>query len=190
MSDVPTFDQVMAVTRGISSHTAFEEPECRAYYDLLCSLPDGATVLEIGLQFGRSSSIVAQLEKAKKFRYIGVDPFTQPPDAQKAWIDLMRRLAGAYQLYKMKSADVPPLPPLDLALIDGDHWADGVRTDCRLVLPLIKAGGYALFHDYGREPLPDVYPTVHAEMIAAQMTGDWQELPTVGTLGIWRNGKC
>lgn len=183
-----SFDEVMALTRTVSGNAAFEEEECLAYYDLLASLPDGATVLEIGLQFGRSSSIVAQLQQDKRLHYIGIDPFVDPPDAKEAWCKLMIQIGASYSLFAVRSDEVTVLPPLDLALIDGDHNADAVANDCRLVLPKIKVGGYALMHDYGRESLPNVYPTVNAAMVAAQMNAEWCELPTVGTLGIWRKG--
>jgi predicted O-methyltransferase YrrM len=187
---VPSFEQVMTITQGVSSHVALEDAEARAYYDLLVSLPQGATVLEIGLQFGRSSSIVAQLQKAKELQYIGIDPFTDPPDAGEAWRNLMEKIDADYTLHTVRTEQVSPsaIPALDLALIDGDHWAAGVKIDCDLVLPKIKSGGYACFHDYGRESLPDVYPTVNSAMVASLMEANWKELPTVGTLGIWQKG--
>lgn len=181
-----SFEEVMQVTSGVSSHAAFEDAECCAYYDLLCSLPDHATVLEIGLQFGRSSSIIAQLQKYKHFNYIGIDPWLDPPEARNEWVALMMRLKATVSIHECKTSEVYKLPQLDLALIDGDHNYDGVFTDCKTVLPLVKPGGYALFHDYGPESLPNVYPTVQAEMVKEQMTAEWEELPTVGTLGIWR----
>lgn len=183
-----TFDQIMQLTQTVSGAAAFQDDEARAYFDLLNALPDGAIVLEVGLQFGRSSSIVAQLTQEKHFQYFGIDPFTDPPDAGPAWLSLMQRIGAPFTLFKMKSTEVQLKPsPLDLVLIDGDHNEDGVRIDCQKWLPLVRSGGHALFHDYGRESLPNVYPTARQEMIQQILIGEsWEELPTVGTLGIWQ----
>src|SRR3989304_4190401 len=98
-----TFDQVMELTRTVSSHTAFEDAECRAYYELLMGLPHGATVVEIGLQFGRSSSIVMQESLEKHFDYHGVDPFVDPPNARDEWMALAQRLGVPVKIYLMES---------------------------------------------------------------------------------------
>lgn len=196
MTAVPTFDEVMRFTRTVSSNAAFEDPECKAYYDLLCSLPDHATVLEVGLQYGRSSSIVAQVAKAKRFNYIGVDPFYQPPEAAPEWIRMMQQVGVPFTLFMMTTAELWSqiergfvfLPVMDLLLIDGDHDASGVETDLDCYVHLVPQGGYACFHDYGRDSLPDVYPTVNRYF---ERSGghprQWEQLPSVGTLGIFKN---
>lgn len=181
-----TFKQVMEVTGPVSGEASFSIAECRAYYDLLAALPQGATVLEIGLQFGRSSSIVGQLQQEKQFNYVGIDPFIDPPEARWGWLNLMGDLGVKYQFHSKYSKDVDLSGyAVDLTLIDGDHTEDGWRTDLRLTMPQTKRGGYILLHDYGEAPLPNVYPHVHAPMVRGVMQG-WEELPTVDTLGIWR----
>lgn len=187
MTAVPTFDEVMRFTRTVSSNAAFEDPECKAYYDLLCSLPDHATVLEVGLQYGRSSSIVAQVAKAKRFNYIGVDPFYQPPEAAPEWIRMMQQVGVPFTLFVMTTEQLFRFGyaafSVDMVLIDGDHDAAGVETDCQCYLPKVNTKGYALFHDYGRDSLPDVYPTVNKYMTSRR---GWEQRWSVGTLGIFR----
>jgi len=63
-----TFDKVMKLTRTISSPAAFEDPECELYWTALSSLPDGSTIVEVGLQYGRSSSIALQVANANRLR--------------------------------------------------------------------------------------------------------------------------
>jgi cephalosporin hydroxylase len=184
-----TFESVMELTRTISSHTAFEDEECRAYYDLLCALEPLNVIVEIGCQFGRSSSIALQVGYEKMLDYVGIDPFIDPPDARKAWVKMASNIGGPWRLLVKRSEecrdDLPAL--VHLALIDGDHREDAIRIDCQLLMPRITIGGHLLLHDYGRESLPDVYPTVKAQMVEAIMAGKhWEELPTVGCLGIWR----
>lgn len=58
--------------------------------------------------------------------------------------------------------------PLDLLFIDGDHSRAGVRGDYDLYAPLVKAGGFVVFHDidpqhgHTKEPR-DVYLDVLRE---------------------------
>ena len=181
-----TFDEVMVLTRTVSGPAAFEDNECRAYYDLLAALQPGSVIVEIGLQFGRSSSIALQVAKARGLIYCGVDPFTDPPEAKAEWIKMRDRICYFSCLYPNKTKDVAAILPtaVDLALVDGDHLYDGVATDCQVLMPRIVRGGYLLFHDYGRESLPEVYSAAQAAL--APLKDDWEELPTVGTLGIWR----
>jgi predicted O-methyltransferase YrrM len=180
-----TFGSVMQFTRKISSPTAFEDEECMAYYHLLCSLASGSSILEIGLQFGRSSSIALQVAAHNDLEYYGVDPFTDPPEAKDAWVAMAGSVSDWRSVSYTKSADVNPNwwpQSIGLALIDGDHSATGVRTDCNLVMPRITPRGYICFHDYGRDSLPDVFATVNEMMIG---TPFWH-VATVGTLGIWQ----
>lgn len=179
------FDEVMTLTRTVSSPTAFDDDECRAYYDLTVSLAPGSTIVEIGLQFGRSSSIVLQVAKDQGHRYIGVDPFIEPPEAEAEWRKMADALGAPYQLCMMRSdqwRDLEYCPSaIHLALIDGDHSYNGVTTDIGIVAPRITPGGHMCFHDYGRESLPEVYAAV----------SDWggagfTHVGTFGTLGVWR----
>jgi predicted O-methyltransferase YrrM len=52
---------------------------------------------------------------------------------------------------------------LRMAFIDGAHDEESVRTDIRLMLPLMRAGGILAFHDY--EPgWPGVVKAFHGEL--------------------------
>lgn len=181
-----TFEQVMQLTRTISSPLAFDEAECLAYYELLNSLLEWSVIVEIGLQFGRSSSIAGQIAgKRGSLTYIGIDPFDQPehPEAVRRWKKMMESICPWYVLYQAKSSEVNLGSEvfIDLALIDGDHTAEGVRTDCKLLKPLVKKGGYICFHDFDRESIPDV------GRVAREELADWKHIGTYGTLGVFRN---
>lgn len=179
-----TFHSVMELTRTISSSTAFEDEECMAYYNLLTCVPSPSTVIEIGLQFGRSSSIALQVAKERGLKYYGIDPFSDPPEAEAEWDAMRQSIGHPVWTFKCKSEDVPFWPEdMSIALIDGDHTSEGVRIDCDLILPRIMPGGYVCFHDYGRFSLPDIYPTVQAAMSKYPM---FKEIMTAGTLGVFK----
>jgi len=185
-----TFEQVMQLTRTISSSAAFEEPECRAYFDILMGMPSDSKypVVEIGLQFGRSSSIALSVAKERKLRYVGIDPFIDPPEAIDAWTSLARKIGHPFTLCCEDSKNsFVPMP--GCVLIDGNHWEEYVRSDTQRFASCVQVGGYALYHDVGDFQLPNVYPTVDAKLVRsliADLPGKWEELPRVGCLGIFQ----
>jgi len=178
-----TFREAMELTRTISSSTAFEDSECEAYWELLMSLRKGSVIVEIGLEYGRSSSLALQATRQNTLEYHGIDPFDDPTVAMK-WLEMALKTRALMTVHFMESAFAKLPQMIDFALIDGDHSELGVATDCRIILPKIVCGGRVCFHDYGRHSFPEVYKTVQAYM--AKLKPAWIELPTVGTLGIWR----
>jgi len=151
------FSEVMELTSTISRAGDFYPDECEAYYDLLSALPDKARVLEIGLRFGRSSSIVGQVAATKQFRYLAIDPFIHPPEARQAWIKMMDGIYPQYELlyqYSHQSLrQIIERRPFDLALIDGGHRYDDTMLDCHAVFPHSST---VCIHDYGSP----IHPTV------------------------------
>ena len=177
-----TFNACMELVRTVSSHTAFEDPVCEAYYNLLMSLEPHALVIEVGLQFGRSSAIALQVAKARNLRYWGIDPFTEPPAAEAKWLEMAQPFRP-FKLSKMSSNEVIVGEPIDLILIDGDHSYQGVSDDCEHFLPKVRQGGYACFHDFGERSLPAVTSAVQDYMDGNQ---HWIKHAQAGTLGVWR----
>src|SRR5947208_5005325 len=123
-----TFDEVMTFTRTVSSATAFEDEECRAYYDILNGLKPGSLIVEVGLEFGRSSSVALQVAKAKQLRYRGIDPFQDTPEALQAWITMARSIGWPFELHVIKSRDYSSEEPINALLIDGDHNYEAVMS--------------------------------------------------------------
>lgn len=185
-----TLDEVMQLTRTVSSATAFDDAECKAMYDACQTVPFGGVVVEIGCQLGRSSSLLAQCA-LNKFHTIHVDPFTDQPDFLKQWHEMMWAIGGRDHFYthlcmrtgqalwqlKMLGDD-----GIDLAFIDGDHEYPGVMMDLEILGPLIKPGGLLTMHDYGRDSLPGIYQAA-SEYIKAD---EWEHVGVYGTLGVWR----
>lgn len=177
-----TFEEVMTLTRMVSSETAFDEAECALYYNLLMSLPPHALVVEVGLQFGRSSAIALQVCKAQNLQYWGIDPFVEPPEAEEQWL-AMAKPFQPFKLSKIKSNEVIVGEPIDLILIDGDHSYRGVSDDCQHFLPHVRQGGFVCMHDFKRESLPEV---THAALDYMDGNPHWMEHAQAGTLGVWR----
>jgi predicted O-methyltransferase YrrM len=152
-----TFDEAWELTKTIPQPNAFSQAEGRAYYETLMKLPQASTVLEIGCEHGRSTSLLAQAARQKHHQIILIDPFVDfSQESFDSCMTMMRHADVPFTLHHMRTADVPEwgIPPLDFAHIDGDHSAQGVKIDCWRILPHVRTGGYALFHDYIHPKLP------------------------------------
>jgi hypothetical protein len=177
-----TFNDAMQLTRTVSTAAAFSDEEAKAYYEILDSLDPGSTIVEIGLEFGRSSSIALQVAKSKKLYYHGVDPFLTS-EALHSWIDMAYAVGGPFSLHVMNSHRWDPPQPISALLIDGDHEYEAVYQDCLDYLYLVTASGYALFHDFGSESGVQKAVTEYFEKHPG-----WNFHNFAGTLGIWQKG--
>ena len=189
LKTVPTFPEVLAFLDAWTSPASLEVDECRAYYDLIQGLPDGATILEVGSQYGRSSAIAVLLNRNFQLHFI--DAWTGPDgqDIKQSWLAMMGTLADdapdlRYKLYPVLSNN-PFLPVLavDLLLIDADHTEPWVINDCNRFLPMVKPRGYACFHDYGRTDTNAVEGVVNSHPLVNRV---FDRVSLVGTLLILR----
>lgn len=175
----PTFSEVMDFTRNVGSHTSFEDDECELMYEFAAALPKGSLIVEIGVEYGRSTSILAQISKADGHTLHCIDPFVDADSAPK-FMEMMRRLNTPFTMHMMKNEQYLQIAEIDLLHIDGDHSEVGIEKDCAL-LSYVSELGVVLFHDWGRDSLPSVYPTVNRIMQI-----EWEICGQAGTLVAWR----
>lgn len=179
-----TFEAIMQVTAGVSSHAAFEEAECRLFHVALEQLPPQSNIVEVGVEFGRSSSIIAQVALERGHRVTFIDPFVDPASLAP-FVQLMQRIGLSYTLHVARTAEVPmhhlPLP-IHFLHVDGDHTRAGIETDFQKLLPRVAVGGYVCCHDYGRDSLPDVWAVCNEQLVLPE----WMLAAHAGTLGVWR----
>ena len=178
-----SFDEVMKLTRTVSSHTAFDDEECRALYDLCSLVATGGVVVEIGCQLGRTSSIILQCAR-DKFHSFHIDPWTVQPDYYAGWCKMAHSMGVPHTVMMMRTdqAITRISVEFDILLVDGDHTEAGVTTDMELAAPRVVKGGILCAHDYQRPSLPEVTEVLDKYMIEP----DWTHLGTAGTLGMWR----
>lgn len=122
----------------------------------LGELARGATVLEAGAHYGRSTVILASTAAIVH----SVD--WHGGDGQAGHGDSLPQFLENLDRYKVRDKVVvhlgrfetvlPALAPesFDVAFLDGFHDDDAVARDIRLLWPLIKPGGCLALHDYGR----------------------------------------
>jgi predicted O-methyltransferase YrrM len=177
-----TFEEVMEFTRTVSSPTALDDDEARALYDCCLEVPQDGSVVEIGSQLGRSSSLLTQMADGR-FGTCHIDPYIDDPAYLPSWIATMHRFGQPFIFLHMKSTEAAKTISckIDLLFIDGDHEYASVRTDLLLFGVKVSQGGFLVMHDYQRESLPGV--TQAADEYIDQR---WEPIGVFSTLGVWR----
>src|SRR5947207_6852288 len=97
-----TFDEAWAYTSTISSETAFSEQEGRALFTtVLTGLARASTIVEVGCEYGRSTSLLAQAVKADQHRLILIESAPKPELLQ-----MLNHIGVLYTLHAMKTEHV------------------------------------------------------------------------------------
>lgn len=141
------------------------------------ALPKGANTLEIGSWHGRSSRFIADnlSEGAKVWCCDTFNGSSGEPEmhgtahwdrgdhaAQYWWCNLQEHIdKGRVVPVRMHSENAAltfahliekgQMEKFDLIFIDGDHSAEGIKTDVNAWFPLLKDGGLICGHDYYKE---------------------------------------
>lgn len=184
---LPTFHEVMATTGPISNVHCLQIVECQAMYDVLCGLPEHATIIEVGSDYGRSSSIMAQVGAAKDFLTIHIDPWEEYKERASVWMRNIGELCPWHRfiVFHMTTEQawpmlwrVAPEGSVDMAFIDGAHDTPTVALDLGIAASRVKQGGYLLCHDY---PSGGV-----TEAVDPYVARGWTKINQAYGLGIWR----
>ena len=176
----------MEITGTISVVNILQLVECQAMYDTLCQVPDGGTVVEVGCDQGRSSSLIFQLAKPKNLLTIHIDPWKEFKDRAKLWMEVMSERCPHHRfvLLHMTTEEagglLERLTPdgIDFAFIDGSHDQDLVEKDLQIVASRIKSGGFLTAHDY---PSGGV-----SEAIDPFVAQGWNKQQQAYGYGVWR----
>ena len=144
----------------------YTKNELKRLYDVVVSVPDGATVVEIGVLYGRSASVFLQVAKAGKPLDLHlVDPWVvSQGDTYMTFHRMVDQNFRDVQftMHNCKSEDVEFDNMVDLLHVDGDHSPNGIVGDCDEWLMLVADGGVVFFHDYATRNLDGslMYPQI------------------------------
>lgn len=132
------------------------EAEQHALRYLAEQVRQGGRIVEIGSEFGMSTSILAKYS-ADHVVVDAVDLF--PDEIYNAHVDAMKQI-GVFEkihYWRGRSTDIAKRrfegfsmfshPTIDLLFIDGDHTVTGVLTDIMDWTNLVAVGGVVVFHD-------------------------------------------
>lgn len=162
------FEEIYQIVEESSHETAFNKEECEALFSLASEVPDSGVVVEIGVEYGRSTSLIAEVQKTNPFTFIAIDPHDiqeNGAEARAHVLSQMEKHSWNFDLWQSTSEQAetrfklnyPITQVIDLLHIDGNHDYEFVLQDCRFWMPKVKQGGYACFDDYGHDSLPGVY---------------------------------
>jgi SAM-dependent methyltransferase len=165
----------------------YAEEELEALWKMCVDAVQSCGIVEVGCFAGRTSSLLAHFVKtlAAPVPLIFIDPYS--PDymkgfniegAKSQFTRCLREIGTPYKLIERRTVDTNPadLPPqVDLVHVDGDHTKNAVENDCQLLLPLVREGGIACFHDYGRQAFA-------VTAVVDTLCADWTLIGTFGTV--------
>ncbi len=174
-----------------SHETAFNKEEAEALYRLASSLKPSDHVVEIGVEFGRSTAVLGMAAKEIGYDFLAIDPFIGEY-GENARNHVFNKHLDEWgmpiRLFIQKSSDAAPMypHPINLIHIDGDHEYEAVYKDCSNWLPKIVSGGYACFDDYGHDSLPGVYAGV-SDYMKTREALEWKFIGRYGNkLGVYQ----
>lgn len=163
---------VLALEAVRREHAAQKPDELAHLIDWLRERPAPRRVLEVGVYLGGTLWLWRRLWPLA--RLVGVDRSPGPCagcERRRAHIDCPRRrikeALGGWPRGRMVVGDSSSPMTLgyvsaaleggcDFLHIDGDHSAEGVRSDFELYSRLIRPGGAIVLHDVASEAYPDV----------------------------------
>lgn len=195
---IPTFEEVQRISGNVSSAVLLQPQEARLLYEVAAHIPAGGVMVEIGAHYGRSSSLLLRMAKAVGFSTIHIDPYLDTDDYHgqeeilAGWRTLMDSIDYPYTLLRMTTEDAEPVLPdvIDAAYIDGDHTAQGVATDLRIVANRVKMGGWIAVHDFGPTVLGpnqfgERFPEV-SQTVRTYTSSGWEQVAIAETMAVWR----
>ncbi len=148
-------------------------------YQIARSLPDGATMLHVGLW--RGAGLMLCMAALRDAHFIGIDCFDMPEvsaysdqtpvdrDELVAYVQAFLSARHTLQLIRANTLAMASFPKADVIFVDGGHTKACIEHDVRLAKAAVNPGGLLIFHDYGQPKWPDVKRTLDATFSEDQM---------------------
>lgn len=185
------FEEIYQRVEECSHETAYNREQARTLYSIInLNKFTDENVVEIGCQYGRTTTVFGELQKNFNYNLHCIDSWEEEHSSQA-----FNHLMGQAEKYNWKLKMYPvrsdiaiedikkDLKEIALLHIDGDHSYEGVRADIENYVPLVKQGGYILFHDYTNAGIPGVQKAVDELM----MNDKFEYIGTYGgTLAVFR----
>lgn len=184
--DSPEFRSMWWATEAIPG--SFTRLNAAAYYDIALSLPKDAIIVEVGVDQGRSASVLCnvmendrpdiRLNLVDSWESVLIDNLAKT----RKMLTLFPHAATRTTIHHMSSAMAAERfrpESVDMIHIDAHHYKGGVDVDCEVWMPKLRPGGIWAMHDV-QATFPDV-----DEAVARYLTG-WESLGLFDCLGVWR----
>ena len=131
----------------------FYSGDIAGYRNLAAKVPDGGTIVEIGVFKGRSLCSIAPACKARGIRMYAVDPWIGCEPFMQLFQNHIQHfgVADIVTILRAEShiaAQSFAPASVDMVFVDGPHDYQQVKRDIQAWVPKIKPGGYIAGHDY------------------------------------------
>lgn len=174
----------IAIPHKLEHYLAFLEggltgSERQLLYQIARSLPDGSTVLHVGLW--RGSGLALFMDALRDGHFVGIDCFdlpeisaysAQPPVPMTEVVNYLTAFVSpgqTLQLIKANTLALDCFPRADAIFVDGGHTAECIDNDIRLAKAAINPGGLLIFHDYRQPMWPDVQTAIDSHFTPDQI---------------------
>ena len=156
-----TFEKAMELTATVNCAGVYSDAALRGLWSAAINSPTVGNFVEIGCEYGRSTSLLAQVAKERNQYLVLIDPFVKHLDGKPgshAAASVIRMLVDIdveFCLLRGHSYKVPyDFGPIAFLHIDGNHSEAFLASDIQRFAPFLMDGGYVALHDYGN---PDPY---------------------------------
>ena len=180
-----TFEEAWAICDSIPG--TYTEANAKALWDAAKSLPDNAYIAEVGVDQGRSASILLAASKPGWIIAL-VDAWESVLIDNKAKVEaLLKKFPRAPRANReqfglgwiihapSKVAGQDVKDPLHLVHIDANHYDQHPAEDCEVWLPKLVKGGLACFHDF-EASFPAVTEAVNKYTKGWEVVGNFESL--------------
>ena len=184
-----TFDEAFSIVDKIGGF--YEYDELQALWWTIHEIGKCESVLEVGVEKGRSASVICLAAKStgqNPILYV-VDAFCDHPkeNIKDEFLANMMHIGQKVSFRECLSSEVgsPSWWPedFDFVHIDGGHERETVLGDALAFGPRVRKGGRMAFHDYGRDSLPGVEEAV-SEWWKREESLSWKWVTTAATTAI------
>ncbi len=148
-----TFDEILNQMHSVPGY--FWVEEAQQLYGYTKDLPKEALVVESGVLFGRSTSVLATMSKERGFILKLVENWKDEGNSgrEKFWKNMTR--LGLEHEFMLLEGDSPFMArsyfedkSIDLFHLDTDHLYEHSVKELKAWIPRMKEGAIMAFHDY------------------------------------------
>ena len=71
------FEQLYQMVERSSNECAFNKGECQKLYEIATKIPPASWIVEIGVQFGRSATVLGMAAKERAHDFVAIDNYQE-----------------------------------------------------------------------------------------------------------------
>lgn len=185
-----TLEEIIEKTNHIPS--SVYEPEQEMWLKYLKDLPDNTFIVDFGTGWGKSAaSLALACPQGHVFTFDKGEVYVLQKNVsslEEYGEQVIKNLSGINNVtsaYNGGSLDTATLEvvkeqmrelgknEIDVLNIDSDHTYESTMQEIKIWIPLVKKGGFVMFHDYEHPKAPGVGEAIHELISYKDGLNDW-----------------